>query len=156
MQELKEETGIVIKDEELVDMTEVVYGAHAPATSSAAATTGTGAAATATAPGSAAPASDSAAQTDSASETAALRGMRGMYPSVGGCDEFLRLLYWSKEVDRAELASLQGRATGNIEEGEVITLELVRYEDAWRIAPDSKTLCSMFLYERLLAEGKLK
>ena len=82
--------------------------------------------------------------------------LRGMYPSVGACDEFLRLMYYSKVVTQDELDALRGKATGCIEEGEVITVELIRYEELWRHAPDAKTLCSLFLYEKLVAAGLLK
>jgi hypothetical protein len=78
-----------------------------------------------------------------------------MYPSVGACDEFLRLLYYSRDVTRAELSELQGKATGCMEEGEVITLDLVPLADLWRRAPDAKTLCAILLYEKLVAEGLL-
>jgi hypothetical protein len=82
-----------------------------------------------------------------------LRGCRGMYPSVGACDEFLRLLYYSRDVSRAELRALQGKATGCMEEGEVITLDLVPLASLWRRAPDAKTLCALLLLDKLVAEG---
>lgn len=85
--EMKEETGIEITDDQLVDMTELAYGAGTPAGS---------------------------------------EGLRGMYPSVGACDEFLRLLYFSKDMTAAELEELRGKATGCIEENEAITLDLIK------------------------------
>lgn len=118
--EMKEETGLEIKDDELIDLTALAYGL----------------------PG-------GAKDTHSVSDT----GVRGMYPSVGACDEFLRLLYWSKDVSQAELDGLRGKATGNMEEGELITLEIVPYDELWRKAPDAKTLCSILLLERLQAAG---
>jgi len=81
---------------------------------------------------------------------------RGMYPSVGGCDEFIRLLYYSKQVTPDYLHDLKGKATGNIEEGEVITLDLIPYNDLWKRSTDSKTLASILLYEKLKMEGKIK
>ena len=77
----------------------------------------------------------------------------GMLPSAGGCDEFLRLLFHKRSVTRAELDAMRGKATGLIEEGEVIVLDIVLYEDAWKICRDAKLLSSMFLYERLSSTG---
>jgi ADP-sugar diphosphatase len=73
----------------------------------------------------------------------------GMLPSAGGCDEFLRLLYHKRNVSRAELDAMRGKATGLLEEGEVIVLDIVPYADAWKICRDAKLLSSMLLYERL-------
>ena len=50
---------------------------------------------------------------------------------------------------------MRGKATGNLEEGEVIVLDLIPYKSLWRICSDAKALSSMFLYERLLAEGSI-
>ena len=80
---------------------------------------------------------------------------RGVFPSVGASDEYLRLMYYSKEVDPAELASLQGKLAGCAEEGEQISLDLILLDDLWKVAPDAKTLCALLLYSRLLAEGRL-
>lgn len=79
----------------------------------------------------------------------------GMLPSAGGCDEFLRLLYHKRSVTRTELDAMRGKATGLIEEGEVIVLDIVLYEDAWKVCRDSKLLSSMLLYERLRASGSI-
>lgn len=79
----------------------------------------------------------------------------GMLPSAGGCDEFLRLLFHKRSVTRAELDAMRGKATGLIEEGEVIVLDIVLYEDAWKVCRDAKLLSSMFLYERLRATGAI-
>jgi ADP-sugar diphosphatase len=80
---------------------------------------------------------------------------KGMYPSPGGCDEFLRLMFHERNVTRAELDAMRGKATGNLEEGEVIVLELIRYDLLWRVCSDAKALSSMLLYERLRAAGAL-
>jgi ADP-sugar diphosphatase len=79
----------------------------------------------------------------------------GMYPSAGGCDEFLRLMFHERNVTRAELDAMRGKATGNLEEGEVIVLELIRYDLLWRVCSDAKALSSMLLYERLRTAGAL-
>ncbi len=78
-----------------------------------------------------------------------------MYPSVGGCDEFIRLLYYTKTVDKEYLNDLKGKATGNIEEGEVMTLDLIPYNELWKKSSDSKTLSSILLFEKLKAEGRI-
>jgi ADP-sugar diphosphatase len=39
-------------------------------------------------------------------------GERGWYPSVGACDEFLRLMYFAVDMSRAELEELRGKTTG--------------------------------------------
>ncbi len=47
-----------------------------------------------------------------------------MYPSPGGCDEKIGLFYVEKEMSVEELDSLKGKCTGEIKEGEVITLRV--------------------------------
>jgi ADP-sugar diphosphatase len=39
-------------------------------------------------------------------------GERGWFPSVGACDEFLRLMYFSVDMSSAELKELRGKTTG--------------------------------------------
>lgn len=136
-QELKEETGIDIKYNEMIDLTALAYDIPTPKLD---ATTG---------------GPSSAASSPVEPSSAELRGIRGMYPSVGACDEFLRLMYYSVEVTREYLDGLKGKATGNIEEGEVITLEVLPYDELWRRAPGSKELASILLYEKLLAQGRI-
>lgn len=87
--------------------------------------------------------------------TTSLSRMPGVYPSAGGCDEFLRLLLFRKDLPIAEIDTLRGKATGNIAEGECIVLELVRYDQLWRQCTDMKALSSMILYEKLLETGEL-
>jgi 8-oxo-dGTP pyrophosphatase MutT (NUDIX family) len=183
--EMAEETGIEIREGDLVDLTALAYGEGQPC--------GVGGAEAAAAGG----------------------ALHGMYPSVGGCDvrvlwgngggrggalalwalpschcpclpaaaldffppfptfltflsplhaqhapnrtqqEFIRIMYYSKEVVPAYLAELHGKITGCAEEQENIRLELVRYEDLWRVCPDAKTLSAMLLLERLAAAGKV-
>jgi len=73
---------------------------------------------------------------------------RGVYPSAGGCDEFLRLFVYREEVNQERLQSLTGKLTGLSEEGEMITLKIVRLNDLWREAPDCKALCALYLYQK--------
>ena len=79
----------------------------------------------------------------------------GVFPSVGACDEFLRLFVLQKRVTPAEIAELEGKLTGLREHGEVIALQVVPYDDVWQMCPDGKTLASLFLYEKLKAAGKI-
>jgi len=75
--------------------------------------------------------------------------LKGMYPSAGGCDEFIRLMLYEKAVTQEELEDLQGKLTGCVEEGEKIVLELVRYEMLWRVTSDAKALASLLLLQNL-------
>lgn len=80
----------------------------------------------------------------------------GMYPSAGGCDEFIRLFVCRRVVDIKYMAALEGRLTGLLEEGERITLELVKLSEVWQRTPDCKALSALALYERLVESGKIK
>jgi ADP-sugar diphosphatase len=64
----------------------------------------------------------------------------GLAPSPGGCDEHIRLLYLHRFVTQEELAAMQGRLTGLRDEGELITLHVIPYEEAWKISGDMKVM----------------
>ena len=72
-----------------------------------------------------------------------------MYPSIGGCDEGIRFMFYKKEVTPKFLEELNGKITGNFEEGEVIKLKLIKYEDMHKECDDMKAMTAMFLAERL-------
>lgn len=81
---------------------------------------------------------------------------RAMYPSAGGCDECIPLFLHEKRVPRATLSEWTGRLTGLRDEGEKITLKLVRREDLWwQGARDAKELGALALWEGLKRNGKL-
>ncbi|TVY90063.1 Nudix hydrolase 14-like protein [Lachnellula willkommii] len=81
---------------------------------------------------------------------------RAMYPSAGGCDECIPLFLHEKRVPRATLSEWTGRLTGLRDEGEKITLKLVRREDLWwQGARDAKALGALALWEGLKRNGKL-
>ena len=80
---------------------------------------------------------------------------KGMLPSAGGCDEFIRLYVFRREVEREVLSELEGRLTGLRSEGERIKLHIVPLQEAWRLSPDAKLLSCLTLYDKLKAEGKL-
>ncbi|ROV93499.1 hypothetical protein VSDG_06743 [Cytospora chrysosperma] len=80
-----------------------------------------------------------------------------MYPSPGGCDEYIALFLWEKELDRQEIEDLRGRLTGERTQDEMITLHIRDYEDLWREgARDAKTLAAWALYEGLSRSGELR
>ncbi|KAF2238622.1 NUDIX family hydrolase [Viridothelium virens] len=117
-QEMKEETGLEIRRDELIDLTGL------------------------------------ALQDALAPESKHLE--RAMYPSPGGCDEFMRLYLWEKEMDRQEIEDLKGRLTGLRTQKEMIEIRLCRYEELWREGTrDAKTLAAWALYEGLKRAGKL-
>lgn len=70
---------------------------------------------------------------------------KGMYPSAGGCDEFLRLFLYRRYMSQETMELLRMAHAG---EGasEVIKLKLVPLEDLWREAPDAKALSALYLY----------
>eukprot|EP01113_Clastostelium_recurvatum_P025562 TRINITY_DN3075_c0_g1_i2.p1 TRINITY_DN3075_c0_g1~~TRINITY_DN3075_c0_g1_i2.p1 ORF type:complete len:298 (-),score=89.60 TRINITY_DN3075_c0_g1_i2:34-852(-) len=107
--ELKEETGIEIKEDELVDLTHLAYGDKWP----------------------------------------------GMFPSPGGCDEYIKLFLYRQTVSPKYLHEIEGKLTGLIEEGETITLKVVPLDQLITQAPDAKTLASMALYLHLKEKGKV-
>lgn len=73
----------------------------------------------------------------------------GMYPSPGGCDEYIKLFLYEKEVSEAELNSFQDKATGLMEEGEYICLKVIELDDLVRETSDAKALCALALYNQL-------
>ena len=76
---------------------------------------------------------------------------RGYFVSPGGCDETIRIFLYEKEVTEEELAAMNGKATGVIEEGEQITLKIVPFDDTLLQYPDSKTVIAYTLYNKLRA-----
>lgn len=79
-----------------------------------------------------------------------------MYPSPGACDEFIPLFLCQKRLTRRHMEWLKGKATGLRDEGENITLRLVRLEEVWKVGGrDAKTLAALALYNGLKGEGKI-
>jgi ADP-sugar diphosphatase len=64
----------------------------------------------------------------------------GIPPSPGGCDEYIRYMYYEKKVSMADLDQMRGRLSGLRDEGEYITLRVVSINDMWRISADSKVI----------------
>lgn len=81
---------------------------------------------------------------------------KAMYPSPGGCDEFIALFVWDRVMSRQGIEQLKGKLTGNRNEREKIKVKLVDYKEIWREgARDAKTLAAWALYENLMREGVL-
>jgi ADP-sugar diphosphatase len=76
----------------------------------------------------------------------------GIYLSPGGCDEFMKFYAYTTRMPLAELNSLNGRLTGEIQEGEKIKLVIRRFEDIPKTIPDAKSLVAYFLYQRVFSE----
>jgi len=104
--EMKEETGLNIKQDDLIDMTHLAYGDQFP----------------------------------------------GMYPSCGGSDEFNRLFLYRKEMSADEINAMQGKLTGVAEEGEMIKLQIIPFDELWQISPDAKALAALCLHDNLIEE----
>ncbi|KAM5489086.1 hypothetical protein MaudMau93_003811 [Microsporum audouinii] len=79
-----------------------------------------------------------------------------VYPSPGGCDEFIPLFLCEKRLPRANIQQMQGQLTGLREEGEKITLKLVPLDKLWKeAARDAKALSAWALYHGLKKDGLL-
>lgn len=81
---------------------------------------------------------------------------KGSFSSPGGCDEYIPLFLYQKRLPRSELEEFRGKLTGLREEGEKITLKVIKLHDLWKEgARDGKTLAALALYEGLRREGKI-
>ncbi|KAG9240667.1 hypothetical protein BJ878DRAFT_524982 [Calycina marina] len=81
---------------------------------------------------------------------------QAVFPSSGGCDEYIPLFLHEKRVKRATLKEWTGKLTGLREEGEKIRLRLVPLENLWcEGARDAKALSALALWEGLKRTGKL-
>lgn len=81
---------------------------------------------------------------------------RSMFPSAGGCDEHIPIFLHERRVPREQLKEWTGKLTGLREEGEKITLKLVRLEDLWSEgARDAKALGAWALYQGLKRRGSI-
>ena len=84
------------------------------------------------------------------------RLQQAVYPSAGGCDEFVPIFLWQKRVPRDTLKEWQGKLTGLREHGEKITLMLCPLEQLWKFGGrDAKALAGYALYQGLRSEGKI-
>ena len=129
--EIKEETGLEIKEDELVDLTALASTALSETKSH-----------------------DSGEEGKEEGQGEELQ--KAMYPSAGGSDEFVPILMVRKEMKGSEIEGLKGKLSGLREEGEKITLMVVRLEEAWKWGfRDGKVLGALGLLEGLRREGRL-
>jgi ADP-sugar diphosphatase len=88
---------------------------------------------------------------DSLTDLSAVAGhTNGFFVSPGASDETIRLFCKDVQVSDEEMASMNGRCTGLIAEGEQITLKIVPLDDLWKI-PDGKTVVAYTLYQKLVS-----
>ncbi|KAH7256231.1 hypothetical protein BKA59DRAFT_467045 [Fusarium tricinctum] len=81
---------------------------------------------------------------------------QAMFPSAGGCDEYITIFSHEKRLPRDQIKEWSGRLTGLREHGEKITLKVVPMRDAWREgARDAKCLAALALWRGLKDEKKL-
>lgn len=71
----------------------------------------------------------------------------GIYPSAGGCDEYIKLFLYEKEVTESELNSFKDKATGVMEEGEYICLKVLELDQLIQETSDVKAICAYSLYQ---------
>lgn len=73
-----------------------------------------------------------------------------MYPSAGGCDEYIKIFSHERRVPRSTLHEWEGKYGGLRDEGEMITLKVVPMADLWlEGAMDSKALAAAALYGKV-------
>jgi class 3 adenylate cyclase len=80
---------------------------------------------------------------------------KGVIPSAGACDEFIRLYTVARHVDREVIDKLQGQLTGMLSEGEVIKLEIIELSKLWETSPDAKALSALALRDYLKLHHRL-
>lgn len=80
---------------------------------------------------------------------------RGVCPSGGGCDEYLRLMYCPLTVTEEQIRTLQGKLGGLREHGELITLRIVKLNEVWKECCDAKALCALYLLQQLQNAGQI-
>lgn len=72
---------------------------------------------------------------------------KGFYLSPGGCEETIRLFAFRRKVTRPVLDGMNGRCTGVLEEGEQITLKIIKIDELLGIC-DAKTIIAHTLYAK--------
>ncbi|KAL2274985.1 hypothetical protein FJTKL_02591 [Diaporthe vaccinii] len=88
---------------------------------------------------------------DSTTESAGAENIPfAMYPSAGGCDEYIKIFSHERRVPRSTLHEWEGKYGGLRDEGEMITLKVVPLADLWlEGAMDSKALAAAALYSKV-------
>ncbi len=71
-----------------------------------------------------------------------------LYPSPGGCDEFMNIYPWKRVRDRLEIEYLKNKLRGDRAAMENIIVTLEKYEKPFEVGVrDGKTLAAWSLYE---------
>jgi len=73
----------------------------------------------------------------------------GMYPSPGGCDEFIRLFLYRRYMNKEVLDALRGAQAGS-GDSEIIKIKLIPIDDLWIETADAKALSALYLYQKYL------
>ncbi|MGL1935995.1 MAG: NUDIX domain-containing protein [Fibrobacterales bacterium] len=72
----------------------------------------------------------------------------GIYCSVGGMDEFLRIFLLERTVDRSFIDAYHNKHRIHDDEDEVIQIKIAPYTEARKtLAIDAKNICAFYLYE---------
>jgi len=81
---------------------------------------------------------------------------RGVYPSAGGCDEYVRLfLYRHEGANKKDLKEWKSKCTGKMDGAEPLALKLCLLSDLWKESPDAKSLTALGIFTRLKRCGML-
>lgn len=124
--EMEQELGMVIKQDELTDLTDKVAEIR-----------------------SAREQQDDADNNSTARDNQRESLPFAMYPSAGGCDEHVKIFLHERRVPRHTLKGWEGRYGGLRDSGELITLKVVPLEDLWlEGGMDSKVLAAVTLYKQ--------
>ncbi len=83
------------------------------------------------------------------------KSWKGIYPSPGACDEYIRLFLFRKKTTESEIKALQGKKTGLTSENEHLVLKIVKLQDLCKITPDVKAHSAYMIYRELLEKGAL-
>ena len=74
----------------------------------------------------------------------------GMYPSPGGCDEYLRIFLWERKMSWLDYQELIRKVTQTVygvkKEGEEIKVKVIKLKDLHTSTPDAKALSALTLY----------
>jgi ADP-sugar diphosphatase len=82
-----------------------------------------------------------------------------MYPSIGGCDENIKVFLYRAKLSDAAMTELQGKATGNPDENESIITKLTPYDEFKQACltskiTDVKAQVALGMYEMMMSSMK--
>lgn len=75
----------------------------------------------------------------------------GVFMSPGACEETIRIFAFRRKVSRAEMDAINGKCTGELAEGEQITLKIVPLGKVLDL-PDAKSVVAVTMYLRFKAQ----